>query len=439
MKNFIYRMLFTFVFIALMYFILSTILLNFGEEIGELFFSDIDEEYCSDIKVNSKKFYWDFENEVEYPELNESREILKRLFGEDWIEICYKNITIEPTLNDNDTDTGKYEDGEDFESGDVTLKVYACNYGKVYKNAKEKTDKQIKEKNIKNKKEKNDLLNKNLKEEYRNVMENDKITENIVYKNMVNKSVGRYSGIDMSIAPLRKQNGNMDLYSALTGGLVYEIEKNPCDYLIVSDEFKYYEELKGLIEDVKTDIVKGDLPSDYEEAREVMSTFADPTGDKEKDIEVAFRSVGFSIEKIDRDKKKIKLIFDSPDYEKIYNRALEETINDIESEEKYLTEGEKGEIFTENLYRNYVDMSTKTRVDPKKKTTITYETYYDENGECHYKLNIDDDFYSYFFGNLEKAVGSEADYMIFEREKPPEKKKGPDIVKEMMEEEENNK
>ena len=280
------------------------------------------------------------------------------------------------------------------------------------------------------------MLNKNLKEEYRNVMEKDKITENVVYKNMVNKSVGRYSGIDMSIAPLRKQNGNMDLYSALTGGLVYEIEKNPCDYLIVSDEFKYYEELKGLIENVKTDIVKGYMPSEYKESRKVMSAFADPTGDKEKDIEAAFRSVGFSIEEIDRDKKKIKLIFDSPDYEKIYNKALEETTKEIESEEKYLTEGEKGEIFTENLYSMYLDMGRRDRIEPKKKTTITYETYYDENGECHYKLNIDDDFYSYFFGNLEKAVGSETDYMVFEREKPPEKKKGPDIVKEMMEEEE---
>ena len=148
MRDFIYRMLFTFIFIALMYFITSTILLNFGEEIGELFFSDIDEEYCSDIKVNSKEMYWDFEDEIEYPELNESREILKRLFGEDWLEICYKNITIEPTLNDTD----EYEAGEDYENGDVTLKVYAYNYGKVYKNAKEKTDKQIKERNIKIKK-----------------------------------------------------------------------------------------------------------------------------------------------------------------------------------------------------------------------------------------------------------------------------------------------
>ncbi len=60
MKNFIYRMLFTFISIALMYFITSTILLNFGEEIGELFFSDIDEEYCSDIKVNSKEILLGF-------------------------------------------------------------------------------------------------------------------------------------------------------------------------------------------------------------------------------------------------------------------------------------------------------------------------------------------------------------------------------------------
>ncbi|WP_329380106.1 hypothetical protein [Anaerofustis butyriciformans] len=434
MKKFLMKTAFNLFFI----FLIALVVLNNPNIIEDLFFGgDIDASYCKSIKVNAKEMYWNFGDEVEYPELNESREILKRLFGENWLEIGHENITIEPTLNKHDIND--HEPGEDFENGEVTLKIYAYNYGKVYKNAKEKTDKQIKEKNIKNKKEKNDLLNKNLKEEYRNVMEKDRITENVVYKNMSDKSSSRGIGANMTVVPLKKQNGNMDLYSALTGGLAYEIEKNPCDYLIVSDEFKYYEELKGLIEDVKTDIVKGDMPSDYEASREVMSTFADPTGDKEKDIEVAFRSVGFSIEKIDRDKKKIKLIFDSPDYEKIYNRALEETIKDIESEEKYLTEGEKGEIFTENLYRNYVDMSTKTRVDPKKKTTITYETYYDENGECHYKLNIDNYFYSYFFGNLEKAVGSEADYMIFEREKPPEKKKGPDIVKEMMEEEENNK
>ena len=60
----------------------------------------------------------------------------------------------------------------------------------------------------------------------------------------------------------------------------------------------------------------------------------------------------------------------------------------------------------------YIKFYKSNRVNPKKKTTITYETYYDENGECHYKINIDDYFYSYFFGNLEKAVGSEADYMI---------------------------
>ena len=431
MKNFLMKTSFKLLFILLIAFIV----INNPSIIEYLFFGgDIDASYCKSIKVNAKAMYWDFEDEIEYPELNESREILKRLFGENWLEIGHENITVEPTLNKHDI--SEHEPGEDFENGEVTLKIYSYNYGKVYKNAKEKTDKQIKERNIKNKKEKNDLLNKNLKEEYRNVMEKDKITENVVYKNMSDKSSSRGIGANMTVVHLKSQKDNMDLYSALTGGLVYEIEKNPCDYLIVSDEFKYYEELKGLIEDVKTDIVKGYMPSEYKESRKVMSAFADPTGDKEKDIEVAFRSVGFSIEEIDRDKQKIKLIFDSPDYEKIYNKALEETTKEIESEEKYLTEGEKGEIFTENLYRNYVDMSTKTRVDPKKKTTITYETYYDENGECHYKLNIDDYFYSYFFGNLEKAVGSETDYMVFEREKPPEKKKGPDIVKEMLEEEE---
>ncbi|WP_329380101.1 hypothetical protein [Anaerofustis butyriciformans] len=408
MKKFLVKTAFNLFFI----FLIALVVLNNPNIIEDLFFGgDIDASYCKSIKVNAKEMYWNFGDEVEYPELNESREILKRLFGENWLEIGHENITIEPTLNKHDIND--HEPGEDFENGEVTLKIYAYNYGKVYKNAKEKTDKQIRERNIKNKKEKNDLLNKNLKEEYRNVMENDKITENVVYKNMSDKSSSRGIGANMTVVPLKKQNGNMDLYSALTGGLVYEIEKNPCDYLIVSDEFKYYEELKGLIEDVKTDIVKGDMPSDYEEAREVMSVLVDPEDEtkEEEDIEIIMENVGFSIEEVNRDKKKIKLIFDSPDFEYIYNQAIIMTEIDIDNEND-LNEKEKGKIFTEKLNEMYIKFYKSNRVNPKKKTTITYETYYDENGECHYKLNIDNYFYSYFFGNLEKAVGSEADYMI---------------------------
>lgn len=359
---------------------------------------------------------------VEVPSITNQREIFYQLYGEDWVKTLKSEMDI--------LDIKRYPDREK----EITVTVNMKDYGSVYLNAKNKTDKYIKENKGISKREKNDYLIKAIKEEVKNI-EYTKITFDASVHNI---RTGRMTGVHLKIS-LGDEEKNESLYNALTGGLVYAMKENPCDYLIVSDEFKYYEELKGLIEDVKTDIVKGDMPSEYKESRKVMSAFADPTGDKEKDIEVAFRSVGFSIEEIDRDKQKIKLIFDSPDYEKIYNKALKETTKEIESEEKYLTEGEKGEIFTENLYRNYVDMSTKTRVDPKKKTTITYETYYDENGECHYKLNIDDDFYSYFFGNLEKAVGSETDYMVFEREKPPEKKKGPDIVKEMMEEEEKNK
>lgn len=331
---------------------------------------------------------------VEVPSITNQREIFYQLYGEDWVKTLKSEMNI--------LDTKMTPEGEK----DITVTVNMKDYGSVYLDAKNKTDKYIKENKGISKREKNDYLIKAIKEEVKNI-EYTKITFDASVHNTAYRGIGLHLKISLG-----DEDENESLYNALTGGLVYAMKENPCDYLIVSDEFKYYEELKGLIEDVKTDIVKGDMPSDYEESREVMSTFADPTGDKEKDIEVAFTSVGFSIEEIDRDKKKIKLIFNSPDYEKIYNRALEETIKDIESEEKYLTEGEKGEIFTENLYRNYVDMSTKTRVDLKKKTTITYETYYDENGECHYKINIDDDFYSYFFGNLEKAVGSEADYMI---------------------------
>ena len=90
-------------------------------------------------------------------------------------------------------------------------------------------------------------------------------------------------------------------------------------------------------------------------------------GDKEKDIEVAFRSVGFSIEKIDRDKKKIELIFDSPDFEEIYNKALKDTNFDIENSDKTLNEEEKGEIFAKKLNEMYMKFYRSNRVEPKKK------------------------------------------------------------------------
>ena len=156
---------------------------------------------------------------------------------------------------------------------DITVAVNMKDYGSVYLNAKKKTDKYIKENKGISKKEKNDYLIKAIKEEVKNI-EYTKITFDAFVHNI---RTGRMRGVHLKIS-LGDEDENESLYNALTGGLVYAMKKNPCDYLIVSDEFKYYEELKGLIEDVKTDIVKGYMPSEYKESRKVMSAFADPTG-----------------------------------------------------------------------------------------------------------------------------------------------------------------
>ncbi len=214
---------------------------------------------------------------------------------------------------------------------------------------------------------------------------------------------------------------NMPLYNALSGGLIEAMEKDPCDYLIIRDEYKYYEELKTQLEDYKTDIVKGKIPKEYQKSREIMSAFyVESTGDMEKDIEYEFRSVGFSITDIDRKKEKIELVFDSKDYGKCYEEAIAKVEADKEKDEN-LSQKELNKHFTKYLTEA---SKSATRIQPKIQTTVFYDVIYDDNGECHYKLLVDDSFYELFFGNLIAAEDSNpCEYDVIERKKYVDKRK----------------
>ncbi|WP_290772167.1 hypothetical protein [Anaerofustis sp.] len=382
-------------------------------------FDRVDDPFPSDVKENTKNFFYDYKNIIEYPQLNESREVLHRMLGDDWFKIGYNHITVEkPTLP-----LAEENIESDFDKDRIVeLKIYAYDYGKVYIKAKEKTDIYIKENQITNKKEKNQIFNKNLSYEYEKfINEGNVISLNVINKALDGINGGRRSRVVMTIKKRKDQKDNMDLYNALSGGLIEAMEKDPCDYLIIRDEYKYYEELKTQLEDYKTDIVKGKIPKEYQKSREIMSAFyVESTGDMEKDIEHEFRSVGFSITDIDRKKEKIELVFDSKDYGKCYEEAIAKVEADKEKDEN-LSQKELNERFTKYLTEA---SKSATRIQPKIQTTVFYDVIYDDNGECHYKLLVDDSFYELFFWNLIAAEDSNhCKYDVVERKKYVDKRK----------------
>ncbi|MCO8193015.1 hypothetical protein [Anaerofustis sp. NSJ-163] len=208
----------------------------------------------SDLKAYGEFFYNNIVNYEEYPQFNYEREILDRIFdSEKGSKKALKGCSTEIK-----------ELSKDDKGNTVRITISQCDFGFIYKNALEKANEEIANNNITNKKEKNDILNKYLIKEYEQ-HKNKKINETFIEKPKYTYS------LEIQSTLYKNDNTDYKIYSALLGGLSEAMEENPCDYLILKSEYKFYEdiikELYGYVDEIK-DSDRDDLT----QCRDIINT-----------------------------------------------------------------------------------------------------------------------------------------------------------------------
>lgn len=227
--------------------------------VGIIFLSKFDifspiKAKTSDLKAYGEFFYNNIVNYEEYPQFNYEREILDRIFdSEKGSKKALKGCSTEIK-----------ELSKDDKGNTVRITISQCDFGFIYKNALEKANEEIANNNITNKKEKNDILNKYLIKEYEQ-HKNKKINETFIEKPKYTYS------LEIQSTLYKNDNTDYKIYSALLGGLSEAMEENPCDYLILKSEYKFYEdiikELYGYVDEIK-DSDRDDLT----QCRDIINT-----------------------------------------------------------------------------------------------------------------------------------------------------------------------
>ena len=227
--------------------------------VGIIFLSKFDifspiKAKTSDLKAYGEFFYNNIVNYEEYPQFNYEREILDRIFdSEKGSKKALKECSTEIK-----------ELSKDDKGNTVRITISQCDFGFIYKNALEKANEEIANNNITNKKEKNDILNKYLIKEYEQ-HKNKKINETFIEKPKYTYS------LEIQSTLYKNDNTDYKIYSALLGGLSEAMEENPCDYLILKSEYKFYEdiikELYGYVDEIK-DSDRDDLT----QCRDIINT-----------------------------------------------------------------------------------------------------------------------------------------------------------------------
>ena len=227
--------------------------------VGIIFLSKFDifspiKAKTSDLKAYGEFFYNNIVNYEEYPQFNYEREILDRIFdSEKGSKKALKECSTEIK-----------ELSKDDKGNTVKINISQCDFGYIYKNALEKANEEIANNNITNKKEKNDILNKYLIKEYEQ-HKNKKINETFIEKPKYTHS------LEIQSTLYKNDNTDYKIYSALLGGLSEAMEENPCDYLILKSEYKFYEdiikELYGYVDEIK-DSDRDDLT----QCRDIINT-----------------------------------------------------------------------------------------------------------------------------------------------------------------------
>lgn len=379
---------------------------------GIIFLSKFDifspiEAKTSDLKAYGEFFYNNIVNYEEYPQFNYEREILDRIFdSEKGSKQALKECSTEIK-----------EISKDDKGNTVRITISQCDFGFIYKNALEKANEEIANNNITNKKEKNDILNKYLIKEYEQ-HKNKKINETFIEKPKYTHS------LEIQSTLYKNDNTDYKIYSALLGGLSEAMEENPCDYLILKSEYKFYEdiikELYGYVDEIK-DSDRDDLT----QCRDIINTIG---------------YLGYSFDDSSRyhiihpifdiGKDKVTINFNTNTY--YYAYRLDDYIHKEEENDKDLGldtfssikyDYDFDEYRKENYYfnlkyfgslRTYQEIMDTYGIDISDKegnlmiVQVGYKEEVDENGESHFSLVVNDeekeDIYNQITGKVLEEV-----------------------------------
>lgn len=361
----------------------------------------------SDLKAYGEFFYNNIVNYEEYPQFNYEREILDRIFdSEKGSKKALKGCSTEIK-----------ELSKDDKGNTVRITISQCDFGFIYKNALEKANEEIANNNITNKKEKNDILNKYLIKEYEQ-HKNKKINETFIEKPKYTHS------LEIQSTLYKNDNTDYKIYSALLGGLSEAMEENPCDYLILKSEYKFYEdiikELYGYVDEIK-DSDRDDLT----QCRDIINTI----GYLEYSFDDSSRyHIIHPIFDIGKDK--VTINFNTNTY--YYAYRLDDYIHKEEENDKDLGldtfssikyDYDFDEYRKENYYfnlkyfgslRTYQEIMDTYGIDISDKegnlmiVQVGYKEEVDENGESHFSLVVNDqekeDIYNQITGKVLEEV-----------------------------------
>lgn len=312
---------------------------------------------------------------------NSQREILHRMFGSDL-------GTTELKENTQIKADSKYM------SQGVTINVRTYDLDYAYKRALEKTDKRIEEERIKDRRDKNSILTDNLKKEIKEIRKEKKF-DTLSVKRKGESKFNKFK-LKFSLKRESEQRDDTDIFNVIYGGLFKAIDDNPCDYLIIREEYKKYDDVKNMMNVYfrKLDNLKLD------KGQEVLKFVAPYSGNTLS--EEFNRWGGYSVEFLE-DEKRIMLNVWTINYGSIYKNGAKKT-NQYISENANLDKKEKEKVFEEMMYEA---RDKSLLLDRKDVISIDYKVLNDGD-ESTYIFDVDEQsLYNALLGGMLEAMKEE--------------------------------
>ncbi|WP_290776457.1 hypothetical protein [Anaerofustis sp.] len=342
--------------------------------VGVLYYIDNDFQPYMSSEVKEMRRFVNYHRERlidyrSYPQFNNEREILNRMFASDeGVKEAVKRADVK----------FKY-DGEYF----AEVKVTQGSYGYIYKRALKKANKYISKNNIKNKKKKNDILNSYLVSEYTQ-LKDATVTYNFEKKVSTDQEASYVS----VLIPTEKENNNYIIYSSLLGGLREAMVENPCDYLILDREYKFYVDLDNILDGYIEEIKHSDR-EDLSQCRDIINTINFKNQNFNNDnifdiIQPQYTKMLFS--------DSVKIRFNGNIYGEAYRIYNKNSFNArLEKNKKaayyYKLKDYEMRYGSIGITREYFDYTDPSDEDSMY-AVVDYEETVDKNGESTFKLIV---------------------------------------------------
>ncbi|WP_290773238.1 hypothetical protein [Anaerofustis sp.] len=328
----------------------------------------------------------ELENIVDCKKYIPQREILDRMYLDDQRD-DYTGMKKANDECDIDYDA-------DMERSKVRLEIKQYDYENIYKTSLREANEIIKEKKVKDRLKKNEILSECLRENFKRAEEKgDKKTYTV--HTIYHTPSG---GIDNG-SYLEHDNNyedKYDLYDAFFGGLQMAMEDEPCDYLLLKNEYKIYDDLTesivGYVDKFRND-------KKYKKYNDIINEFDDVDmgfDELKKNLDINY---GIVME----NSQVVNVNIDSFEYGNGYKYASRFIEDYISLKEKDLTDKEREKLFLKE-FKNYVkDSFVDTYVEnlpySYKKDKYGYNKYYITPSE-----EQEEKLYNAFVGGLVEAM-----------------------------------